>query len=333
MDKTLSQDEVDALLQAVKSGQMVPEEEATKKTAEEVKVVTYNFRKPRLVSADQLRGFHMIHDSFAKTLQSSLFTNLKTQVEVKPVAIDNLTYGEFVLSLMNPTFIAILNTTPPTGELILEINLPIMLIMIDIMLGGTGSQTQEAREMTFIEQSIATGLVDYILAELKNAWLSTVEMNFKVASIESNPEYVQATTQDASVLNATFDLRIGEATGTMNVCYPYEMIQPLFTKISTRMSGKRAQTQRTQQDRELMLKALGKVMLDIRAQLGISRILTSQLGKLKPGDVFLINKRIDEPVEVFIGNQYCYQAQLGVRRGKLAVKLIRNSYETNGEVK
>mgnify|MGYP003589840600 CR=1 FL=1 len=327
MDKTLSQEEVDALLQAIKSGQVSGEEEKTKRAVDEVKVVSYNFRKPHLVSGDQLRGFQLIHESFAKSVQTSLLANLKTPLEIKPVAIDNLSYGEFILSLLSPTFMAVLSTSPNMGDLVIEMNLPVVLSMIDILLGGEGTEVPEPRELTAIEQSIASNMMEYMLTELKAAWSNTVDITYKLQSVESNPEYVRVTTPESSILSATFDLRMGEISGTMNICYPFEMIQPVLDRVTARMSGRREKAAGAATDKEEMLRALQRVPLNLRAEIGRSSILASQLGKLKPGDVICLDKRIDSAAEVFIANRCCYKAEIGARRGKVAVKLVRRYSE------
>jgi flagellar motor switch protein FliM len=260
-----------------------------------------------------------------------LLANLKTPLEVKPTAIDNLTYGEFVLSLLSPTFIAVLSTSPDMGELVIEINLSVVLGMVDILLGGDGGGTHEVRELTAIEQSIAGAILEHVLTELKTAWEDTVNISFKVRMIESNPEYVQMAASESSILSATFDLRMGETTGAMNICYPFEMIQPILGRVTARMSGRRERPSSTSINRDEVLVAIDAVPLDIRAEIGRSVLPASQLGRLKPGDVLCLDKRMDDPVDVHLGGRYCYAAELGLNRGKVAVRLIRRISENRNE--
>ena len=242
-----------------------------------------------------------------------------------------LTYGEFVLSLLSPTFIAVLSTSPDMGELVIETNLSVVLGMVDILLGGDGGSAHEARELTAIEQSIAGAILEHVLTELKTAWEDTVNISFKVQMIESNPEYVQIAASESSILSATFDLRMGETTGTMNICYPFEMIQPILGRVTARMSGRRERTSSTGINRDEVLVAIGAVPLSIRAEIGRSVLLTSQLGRLKLGDVLCLDKRIDDLVDVHLGDRCCYAAELGSNRGKVAVRLIRRISENRNE--
>jgi flagellar motor switch protein FliM len=329
MDKTLSQDEVDALLQAVKSGGVEEEVEAApRKAVEEIKIVRYDFRKPNLISADQARGFQMIHESFAKALQNNLLTSLKVPLEVKLVAVDTISYREFVLSLISPTVLTTLDTTPDIGQLALEFNPSIALCMIDVLLGGDGSGTAEARELTAIEQSMMGSVLDVVLADLKLAWAGTVDISFKARSFESSPSRLSVTTPEASVLNATFDLRTREVTGTMSLCYPFEMIQPVLSRVTARMSG---QKDRTEKDRKNVLTAMGDVPLKMKVEVGRSSVLASWVAQLEQGDVICLDRNIDNPVDVFVDDKLCYQAELGWRRGKVAVKLAKHSLERQRE--
>jgi flagellar motor switch protein FliM len=88
------------------------------------------------------------------------------------------------------------------------------------------------------------------------------------------------------------------------------------------MSGRRERTA-NKPDKDDMLKAISIIPLEMRAEIGRSTILASQLGQLKIGDVVCLNRRVDSDIDVFIGERCCYRAELGARRGKVAVKLAR----------
>ncbi len=330
MDNTLSQAEVDALLQAVKSGDLVEDaKDRVSENLEQVKVVSYNFRKPQIISGDQNRGFQVIHETFAKNVQSALLTNMKTPLEVTLVAIDYLTYTEFIMSVMNPTFMVILKTQPESGELVMEMNLPIILAMIDILLGGDGSGAPDPRELTMIEQSIVTPILNHVIEALMDAWANTAELRFNLQTIEYDPEYVRVTGLESSVLSATFDLRLGDKTGTMNICYPFEMIQPILDRVTARMIGKRERVFKSSKER---IKSIRLVPIRLNVNIGRCMIRASDLGKLKEGDVLILDKRYEQPAEMSIGGRKTFYATPGVRRGKLVAQVV-GRYSDDAEMK
>ena len=324
MDKTLSQEEVDALLGAIKSGDVSTDKAIEMvDTSEKVKVTTYNFRKPRLISNEQLRGFQMIHDSFVRGLQSSLLMNLRTTIEIKLVAVDVITYGEFVLSLSNPTYMSVLYMSAGMGEICIELNLPIVMSIIDILLGGDGSNTEEPRSLTAIELSVSGGLMEAILADLKAAWASVTDTNFQVQSYESNPEFMQLTTSEALVISVTLDLHLGDTSGILNMCYPYSVIQPVLSTLSARVQA-RSGRNRHGAKQENMKPALAQVPLDIRAVLGRSRVTANDLCHLRPGDLLCLENSFKEPLKIYIGDRLCYLADAGQSNGKVAIKITED---------
>ncbi len=331
MDNTLSQEEVDALLAAVKSGDIVDESASIKDESEQVKVITYNFRKPQVISSDQNRGFQVIHESLAKGIQSSLLTNLKVPLEVMPVAIDYLTYTEFIMSIMSPTFMVVLTTEPFMGELLLEINLPIIVSMIDILLGGAGGGSPESRELSVIEEAIVGPIVNYVLLELSRAWSDTADISFKCQKIEFDPEFVRVTALESSVLSATFDLRMGSKTGTMNICYPFEMIQPILDRVTAKMTGGRDRRGRKLGTQNEVLRSIRNVPIKLDVGLGGCIINANDLSRLKPGDVLKLDKRIDALADVYVEGRRSFQGALGTRRGKLAVQLLDRYSEDREE--
>jgi len=326
-NRTLSQDEVDALMKAVESGNVQPMEETAAGETDQVKVVDYDFTRPHMMSSDQLRGFQMIHEAFARGLQGALLAHLKSPVQVKPVAIDSISYGEYALTLSNPTFMAMLSTNAGTGELAMEMNIPLVLGIVDVLLGGGAGVQQEARELTAIEQSIAGAVLEVILGELRTAWAGTADLSFKVRALEVNPEYVQLATPESAVMSATFDVHLGVVAGAMSICYPFEMIQPVLAKVTARMSGRRERSAQADQGHGEMLKVLAPVPLPLRAELGRCSVLASQLARLKTGDVLVLDRRFDSPLDIFVDKRHGFQGEAGVRRGHMAVRLTTRHQE------
>ncbi|MBI3985831.1 MAG: flagellar motor switch protein FliM [Lentisphaerae bacterium] len=321
MTEMLSQDEVDALLNAVQKGEVDVAEPPADQTQQR-KVEPYDFHKPHLISNEQLRGLQIIHDTFAKGLQSNLSGLLRTAIEVKLVAIDQLLYSEFVLSLYNPTFLTVVKCLPLTGTALIEMNLAIIMAIIDRLLGGTGATVPEPRELTPLELSIVRSVVNATLEEMHMAWVSTVDnIKFEVDSHDFNPEFLRIAPPEASVLSVTLDWRIGEATGVINICYPFSVIKPILPKLTSDSMVMKSSGVQSEQEKKRVLQSMMGVALDVSAVLGRCVLTADQVVNLTPGDVICLETRYDRPVEVVIEGKHCYLAEIGQRHGKLAVRL------------
>jgi flagellar motor switch protein FliM len=318
MSESLSQAEIDALRAAVKSGAAMEEEAAPPApTAEQVKVVAYDFRKPHLIASDQHHALQMLHESLGKQFQAALLSAVKTGAEVKLVAMDQISYGEFMLSLSNPTCLAALATKPNIGQVAFQIDIPIAMAICDILLGGNGQITPETRELTTLESTIFSSITGLLLKEISGSWASMAEVAFSVAAQESNPQFMQITTPETACLNMMYDVRIAEITGVLNICYPFEVIQAILAAAEKR-SGKRTGAGA---DGDAMLHALQEVPLVLRVVIGGGPVTAEELSHLQPGDLLCLNRRIDTPLEVCLGDNPIFQAVPGTHKGKIAVLL------------
>lgn len=323
MDKTLSQAEVDALLNAVRSGD-VPEapNAAASGPAGEIKVAAYDFRKPQLISSDHIRGIQLIHETFAKGLSSSVFNNFKAQMDIKCVGIDSVVYSEFAMSLLNPTFINIVTVAPRPGEILVEMNLPLLLTLTDILLGGSGTDVQESREMTMIEKALAGNFMDFVLAELRMAWSGIADMKLTTRAVEFNPELVRIVALEMPVISAVFDLRINDKTGALNICYPADVVQPLLPRVAARVSGRTEKAALSGQEKQDALRSIFNVPFDVRVELGRGSILASQLGRLKTGDVVCLETQTDELANIMVEDKLCFKGSLCSCRRRVAVRIV-----------
>ena len=133
-DEVLSQSEIDQLLAAFASGDATVEE--MKAEPEKKKVKNYDFKRPDKFSKDQIRTLEMLHDNFARMLNTYLSTTLRCLVTVEVASVEQTTYQEFVQSLANPSVIGIMMIPPLKGNIIMEMNTGIAFAIIDRVFGG-----------------------------------------------------------------------------------------------------------------------------------------------------------------------------------------------------
>ena len=133
MGEILSQNEIDALLGALSSGE-VSSDLMEPKESKSVKV--YDFKHPDRFSKDQTRTLQMMHEHFSRVFSTSLSAFLRTIVDVKLVSVDQLSYDEFIRSIPNPTAITLINFSPLEGNAILEISHSLGFTIIDRLMGG-----------------------------------------------------------------------------------------------------------------------------------------------------------------------------------------------------
>ncbi|MFW5618812.1 MAG: flagellar motor switch protein FliM, partial [Campylobacter hyointestinalis] len=103
MADILSQEEIDALLQVVdEDGDTAAATEVNLHPEEPKQVIIYDFKRPNRVSKEQLRAVKGIHDKLARNLASQISSIMRSIVEIRLHSVDQMTYGEFLMSLPSP---------------------------------------------------------------------------------------------------------------------------------------------------------------------------------------------------------------------------------------
>ncbi len=232
MSDVLDQSEVDALLAAVEGGQMQQEAAPTvfgRVGRHRVDVHVYDFKRPERVSKDQMRALEALHEGFGRNFGAALSGYLRTIVEVTVANIEQLTYSEFIHSLPNPTCFNLLKAEQLDGQLCLEISPLIIYPIIDRLLGGSNADLFiPQRPLTQIEQRLVQRITDRATHHLSEAWSNLTPVTFSVHDFESNPQLVQIVPPNETVVVVGFELKMGNRSGTMSLCIPYNVIEPIM---------------------------------------------------------------------------------------------------------
>jgi flagellar motor switch protein FliM len=296
MPDILDQSEVDALLAAVDSGTIEEESGAETRVfsrgrrdaSASVEVRPYDFKRPERVSKDQMRALQTLHEGFARNFGASLSGFLRTIVEVKVATCEQMTYSEFISGLPNPTSFNLISADGLEGQMCLEISPLIIYPIIDRLLGGTSQDLFiPQRPMTLIETRLISNVTNRGLAALAEAWSGIKELKFSVAATESNPQLVQIVPPNEVVVVVGFELKMSNRAGTMNLCIPYNVIEPVVEDLSAQSWFASSRTHKNKQLEETIGKGLNRAPLTVTGMLAETTITLADLTQMATGDLIV----------------------------------------------
>lgn len=320
MAKILSQDEIDALLTSVapgeESGDVEQEDEEIVRS-----VVAYDFKHPNRVSKDQIRTLENIHDTFAGHLGSSLSTILRAMVDVELVSVDQITYSEFIMSLLNPSCTYTISMEPLEGAAIIDFSPTVCFLFIDRTFGGMGKVLETDRELTGIEKSVMSRVANRVYAELEIAWEQIINLNIKQVGFETNPQFLQIIPPGETVIVISFNLKILGASGLLTICYPYVTLEPAVEKLSAQHWVDSSKKRSHEEDLATNSKSLREINVDLTALLGMTNIRIRDFLKLKAGDVIAMDNKINQDIPVKVGNQIKFNAKPGTSNSLAAIQI------------
>ncbi len=320
MAKILSQDEIDALLTTVSAGDSSGEDGY--EDAKLRSIVAYDFKHPNRVSKDQIRTLENMHDNFAGHFGSTLSAVLRTIVDVDLVSVDQITYSEFIMSLVSPSCTYTFSARPLEAVSLVDFNPTLTFSLIDRMFGGHGKILETERELTGIERSVMGRLVERLYAELEKSWEHIVKVELSQISFETNPQFIQIVPPGETVVVISFQVKLFQSTGLLTMCYPYVALEPIITKLSAQNWIDATKRKNIDAERSVNLDNLNHVSGDISAVLLRTNVKMRDFMLLKVGDIIPSEKKIQMPIEVCVNRRKKYTARPGLLGKKRAIQVL-----------
>ena len=328
--EVLDQNEVDALLAAVDTGEVEEVTHSTRifsrrrRNLDSVEIRPYDFKRPERVSKDQMRALQTLHESFARNFGASLSGFLRTIVEVKVASCEQMTYSEFIASLPNPTSFNLLNAPPLEGQVCYEISPLIIYPIIDRLLGGTNQDLFiPQRPLTVIESRLINKVTERAIDALREAWESVRRLEFQLAGNESNPHLVQIVPPNEVAIVIGFEVKMGNRAGTMNLCIPYAVIEPIMDDLAAQSWFSTGRLGHSDEIRGRICGQLNRASLEISGILAETTITLRELVNLAEGDIIVTEKPADAPAVLAVEGESKMLAQVGRHKDARALRVLR----------
>lgn len=320
MAEVLSQSEIDALLSALSTGDVEPEE--LKEREEKHKIKKYDFRSPQKFSKDHIRTLEMVHDAFARIISNYLSGQLRKHVKVDIQSVEQITYEEFIHSIPNPTILTIFKMPPLQGNILLEMNPQFSFQVLDILLGGTGNREERAKEFSEIDKNILSNITSEMIKSLVLAWDGILDVKPEFETLETNPSANQTLAPNEPVALLSFSVELGKSTTYMNLCIPYLSVEKVLDKLVVQYWFKADESELEDESREKLKKGIEPVEVNMHVELGKTEIKVDDFLKLVNGDVLILNSQYSDPVKVFVEDEECFIAKPGTMGKNIAVELL-----------
>ena len=318
MAEVLSQSQIDALLNSMQGGGAPPVEEKPEK-----KYPKYDFTSPRKFTKDRLKMLSGIFDNYSRIINTRINGLLRATCEVELASVEEQRYYEFSNALTEGTVLAVshLNMQGVRDEspVLFYITTPVMLSMIDRLLGGTGDVEPDLPDdyiYTDLEIRLYENLMKELVSVMGNSWENYIQLDFDYGRVEPNPTLVQLIGMDETVVLVDLVLKFPNCEGRISVCLPGLMLTNIFTKINQENPANRA----VAEDKSDHLRDSN---LEIVAELGRTELRLRDVYNLNVGDVIDLSQKKDSAVYLRIGGRKWFDGMMGVSEKHIAVKIRR----------
>ena len=182
---------------------------------------------------------------------------------------------------------------------------------------------QEIREFTEIESALLERTISQLLNLYRSPWENVIEITPRLEKTETNPQFAQIISPNEMVALVTFNVKVSEAEGMMNICIPYIVVEPIMSRLTTKFWYSLIEKEPIANAKEMLENKLENTYVPVRGVLGNTNITVAELLGLSVGDVLPLDRGVCDEVDVYVGELLKFKARPGVVRKKAALKVTQ----------
>ena len=275
MDKVLNQQEIDEMVRKARS-------HGEADAASGPVVQPWDIRQAGQIGSEQLRAINQLHELFARNLTNSVGGYLRVGFECGLVSAEHLTYREFLQRIPEKTYLASIDLLPAGAVAILQLDIAIAFPVIDVMLGGEGKPSDNSRDITEIEEQVIEGIIRIMCRELQTTW-QAIALEFKFAQRQPILQTQRLMLPEEKNLCLSFEIKMSEVRGTLNLAIPAVVSNALLRKISADFNYQRPRT--SAEARMQIKKKMLNCYFPIELSLSHLQVPAPKLSRLAAGDL------------------------------------------------
>ncbi len=313
----LSQDEIDALLNGVDSGEV---DTGGDEPAVERPLRSYDFSSQDRIVRGRMPTLEMVNERFARAFRVSLFNLLRRSPAVLVEGVQTSKFSEYIHGLFMPSNLNMVKVRPLRGTALCVLSPKLVFSLVDCFFGGDGRfHTKiEGRDFTATELRIVHKVLERIFADLKSAWEPVFQVQFDYVGSEVNPQFANIVTPSEVVVVSTFRIELDGGGGDLHVTLPYSMLEPIRDLLDAGV-----QSDVTERD-ERWISALRERMkaapVKVSSTLCTSDLTVRDLMALEAGDIVPVE--IPEAVTACVDGVPVFRGRYGVSRGARALQVV-----------
>ena len=317
-DKVLSQDEVDALLKGVASGE-IDTDDAKDTIINGAR--SYDFTSQERIIRGKMPGLEMINDAYSRQLRNSISSLIMKYIDVNIQSVETIKYSDFMRTIPMPSSINIITMEPLKGLALLVLEAPLVFAFVEFFFGGSSAKytKSEGRAFTQIEQKVIQKVVDVALSDMAVAWNAIAPIKPLFNSSEINPQFVSVVTPGEIVISIEVQIEIENFTGKMFFCIPYSMVEPIKEKLYSGIHGDKFELDHRWA--EVMKNSIKETYVNLSAEIGRANITCGDMMSFEVGNVIALNKSVSDELVLMVEEVPKFKGLPGTSRGNQAIKL------------
>ncbi len=313
----LSQEEIDALLHGVDSGEVETEDQLRLRdgVARAVDLTAHE----RIVRG-RMPTLEMICNRFCRSLRVSLFNLVHRAVEVSFQGVKLSKFSEYMHTLAVPTSLNMARIPPLRGTGLFVLDARLVFSLVDNYFGGDGRfyTRIEGREFTAMENRVIQLMLERVFGDMQEAWTPLMSVDFEYVNSEVNPQFANIVSPTEVVVICSFALDMDGIGGELHMTLPYAMLEPIRELLDAGIQSDRGG--RDERWSRSIRAEMEHATVEVHSTLVETALSLRRLLELKAGDILPVE--LPESVVLTAGEVPLFRARAGVSEGMNALEII-----------
>lgn len=318
----LSQDEIDALLHGVDSGDVNTEDDFA---AHDGVPREFDFASHDRIVRGRMPTLEMINERFARKFRISLFNMLRRAAEISVGGVEMMKFSEYVHSMFVPTSLNLTRVRPLRGTALVVFDPKLVFIIVDNYYGGIGRHTKiEGRDFSATEQRVISTVLEDAFNDLVEAWKPVLPINFEFMNMEVNPQFANIVSPSEVVVVSRFHIELEGGGGDFQITMPYSMLEPIRELLDAGVQSD--VSERDERWAHALREDIKSAEISLSATLTEARMSLADVVKLRAGDVIPIE--MPELVTVRAEDVPVFRGKYGLHDNNMAIKIVEQVERT-----
>jgi flagellar motor switch protein FliM len=277
-----------------------------------------------LVSYERLPMLEIIFDRLVRIMSTSLRNFTSDNVEVSIDSIVSLRFGDYLNSVPLPAMLAVFKVDQWDNYGLLVVDSALIYSVVDVLLGGrrgTAAMRIEGRPYTTIERTLVERLITVVLEDLSDAFSPLSPAHFRFERLEVNPRFAAVSRLSNACILSRLRVDMEDRGGKIELLLPYATLEPIRELLLQQFMGEKFGRDSIWETH--LAEELRHTELTMDVVLDEQTMPLAAIMSLQRGDRIVLNAAPGAPVRLRCGDVPMFEAELGRRENRLAVRIMR----------
>ncbi len=275
-----------------------------------------------LVSYERLPMLEIVFDRLVRIMSTSLRNFTSDNVEVGIDNILSLRFGDYLNSIPLPAMLAVFKAEEWDNYGLMVVDSAMIYSIVDVLLGGrrgTAAMRIEGRPYTTIERTLVERLIRVVLADLSGSFDPLCPVSFHYERLEVNPRFATISRLSNAAILARLRIDMEDRGGKMELLLPYATLEPVRELLLQQFMGEKFGRDSIWESH--LAEELWNTEIDLDVILDEQTMRLSDVVALAPGTQIALNAAPDTFVQLRCGSIPLFQAKVGRRKNRMAVRI------------